>query len=227
MRSLSLILLLAVGATIAVYTPLKELYPPRHKVFAFAVETVPELEGYVPRWLTMPPETNAVPALAAIEPDSAERFDVQPVKAPLIEAAATVLDGGSTWTGFQPDPLLQLLQDMGFPAELSTSDDGEEMILVNRKTGLDFALVLKACDDVQDTTDCKALLVAAIVFQEMDDGVIASMNRRHDAMKFAKLDGGDLQITRYVTADYGIARDNVKANIAAFVDILDLYMGTG
>ena len=116
---------------------------------------------------------------------------------------------------------------MGFPAKLSRSSGGEEMILVNRAGGLDFALVLKVCDGGQSPANCKALQVAAIIFQDIDDGVVASMNRRHEAMKFAKMDGGDLQITRYITADYGIARDNVKANIAAFVDILDLYMGTG
>lgn len=222
MRSLGLILVMAVGATVAVYTPLKDLYPPRYQVFAFAVETVPELGEYIPTWLTAPP-----PIIATEILESVETRERQSKADELVESSGLDPVAEPLWTSFQSEPLRLLLDEMDFPAELTVSDGGEEMILVNRATGLDFALVLKACEAAPGKTSCRALQVAAIVFQDMDDGVVASMNRRHDGMKFAKLDGGDLQITRYVTADFGIARDNVKSNIAAFVDIIDLYAGTG
>jgi len=229
MRSFGLLLVMAVGATIAVYTPLKDLYPPRHEVFALAVETVPAISDYIPDWLTLPPEAD--PASTAVDV-SEDREPVEPVNVETnvdqpVESSVFMPSAISLWIEFESEELRLLLDEMGFTAEASVGDDGEEMVLVNRPQGLDFAVVLKACDGSEGVANCRALQVAAIVFQEIDDGVVASMNRRHDDMKFAKLDGGDLQITRYVTADYGIARDNVKANIAAFVDILDLYTGTG
>jgi len=229
MRGLGLILVMVIGATIAVYTPLKDLYPPRHQIFALAVETVPELSDYIPSWLTVPPEMDETLAPVVVVDESENTEITAAVTEPneLTEATASSVADESLWTGFEPEPLRLLLDEMGFSAEVSVSDEEEEMLLVNRSTGLDFALVLKSCDRAQDESGCDALQVAAIIFQDMDDGVVASMNRRHDAMKFAKMDGGDLQITRYVTAEHGIARDNVKANIQAFVDILDLYMGTG
>ena len=231
MRLLGLILVMAVGATFAVYTPLKNIYPPRHEVVAFAARMVPEIANYIPASLMVPPEGSLVHPEVTVLAKEAYTLEVQDINLSTIADDrmddAPVEEDGTMWLGFQADQLGTLLNEMGYPAEQTIGDDGEQTILVNRAEGLDFGLILKSCDesDIQDA--CGAVQIAAIVFQDIDDGVVASMNRRHDAMKFSKMDGGDLQITRYLTAKYGIARGNVEANIDDFVDILDLYMGTG
>ena len=227
MRVLSLVLVMAVGATIAVYTPLKDFYPPRHEVFAFAAETVPELRPYIPSALLLAPDKVSVDTGLPKESEGTDSDSVAPETSIAEPLGLRDRDAEIVWTAFRPDQLRILLNEMGYPTDATVSPGDEDMLMVKRANGLDFGLVLKICEDAIPAQSCGALQIAAIVFQDIDEGVLASMNQRHDGMKFAKLDGGDLQITRYMIAESGIARGNVKANIADFVDILDLYMGTG
>ncbi|NWH09446.1 MAG: YbjN domain-containing protein [Alphaproteobacteria bacterium] len=173
----------------------------------------------------------AAPAIAQNQGDKGLGGRIGGVQLPQVPtqpqtSSATV---PATFTKFDAAEISALLIEMGMKdVRISKNANGQDEVLAASEDGLKFNAIPAAC---QANTGCLGLDLYA--WWTADDGKLTpeQANNFNKNYRFAKAyvnEAGEIYLSRYVIADYGIPRDNLKVEIYAFLGSVDgLYKSIG
>lgn len=119
---------------------------------------------------------------------------------------------GFIYTNFNATQLAQLANEMGATFETMTLSDGRAVVLIHSPEG-DFFAAPAACDASQ------CLGAELLAFLGSSAGVtLETLNSFNEQLAFVKVyvSEGSLVMSRYLTADYGIAKGNIASNYLNF-----------
>lgn len=126
--------------------------------------------------------------------------------------AQQLANPGLVYTSFNVTQLSQLATEMGATFETMTVSDGRSVVLIHSPEG-DFFAAPTACD----ATQC--LGAELIGFFGSSAGIpLETLNSFNGQLAFAKAYTADgvLILSRYLTADHGIAKGNIASNYVNF-----------
>ncbi len=125
------------------------------------------------------------------------------------------------WTKFEVSEIIALLNEMDLTTEIIDVDDGTSFIQATNSNGHNFFVNPRLCGD--DGGDCLGLNTYSVFDTVPTAEKLTALNERYAYMKFYSSSDSELILQKYFTADYGIARENVKVNFMTYVDILDSF----
>ena len=194
MRVIVYIVFALIGAVVASYWPLTAYLPP--------TETIIETSPFLADWL----------------PDADE--DDEGAQDPASSEESVSADGPNDviWYGFDLTEIGMLLTEMDIETEIDFYDDGDSYLRSNRQDEYNFLVQPRLC---YDETNCLGLDVFSTFDFKPTPAQLSTLNEQYSYMKFYADEDGELILQKYITADYGIARGNIRINIETFLDILD------
>ncbi len=209
------VVLMLIGAVAASYWPLTPYLPPIETVYQTVRDNAPFLADWLPDADETDDEEAGEPTGSTAPNEEAEQ-----------EGASSKADGAADaandaiWYVFDLTEIEDLLNEMGLETERDVDIDGKSYIVSESYDGYKFLMQIKACE-ADDT--CLGLDVFSSFEFQPTSAQLSDLNEKFSYMKFYATSDGELVLQKYITADYGIARGNVRINIATFIDIIDQF----
>lgn len=222
MRLLGYVVLMLIGAVAASYWPLTPYLPPIETVY----QTVRDNAPFLADWL---PDADETDDEETGEPTGSTAPSTVPDEEAEQEGASSEADGATDaadhtiWYVFDLTEIEDLLNEMDLETERDVDIDGKPYIVSESYDGYKFLMQIKACEE-EDT--CLGLDVFSSFEFQPTSAQLSDLNEKFSYMKFYATSDGELVLQKYITADYGIARGNVRINIATFIDIIDQFEET-
>ena len=118
------------------------------------------------------------------------------------------------------NPFQSFVSELGVASQMDLDEDATFYTNAERPDAYSFYLEPKLCDE---GGTCFGLNIYSVFELELSLAQLASLSNRYAYMKFYSAENNNLVLQKYMTADYGIARGNVRINIVTFMDILDNF----
>ncbi len=215
MRLLGYVILILIGAVAGSYWPLTPYLPPIETVY----QTVRDNAPFLADWLPQADETDEDVVAGPIGSTAPVQATEQ-IQASSESTAPTDVANGTLWDAFDITEIENLLNEMGVESKREMDLDGKPYLLAESYEGDKFAIQIKACD-AEDK--CLHLDVFSVFELRPTPAEFADLNEKYSYMKFYSSIDGELVLQKYITADYGIARDNVRINFEMIIDIIDHF----
>lgn len=219
MRLIGYVFLILIGAVAASYWPLTPYLPPIETVY----QTVRDNAPFLADWLPEADETDeevVVGPIGSTAPVQATEQDPASSESAATTDATTDAASDTIWYAFDITEIENLLSEMGVESNREMDLDGKPYLLAESYEGDKFAIQITACE-VEDK--CLHLDLFSVFELRPTLAEFSDLNEKYSYMKFYSTSDGDLVLQKYITADYGIARDNVRINFEMIIDIIDHF----
>lgn len=213
MRLIGYLLLIGIGAVAASYFPLTPFLPAKATVMSAIEDNAPFLADWLPEDVATEPE-EATETLA----DSGIG-DEESTPSAADESKSENPDD-QIWHDFPLDDVQALLIEIDVTPELVEEEDGSSYISATRANGYSFFLNPRLCEE---NANCLGLNIYSVFDTNTSAEQLTTLNERYAYMKFYSTANNELILQKYITADYGIARGNIKINLVTYLDILDSF----
>ncbi len=215
MRLFGYVVLMLIGAVAASYWPLTPYLPPIEAVYQTVRDNAPFLADWLPDVDETDGQAAAEPTGPTAPPEEAEQDGASSEADGTTDAANDTI-----WYAFDLTEIEDLLSEMSIETERDVDLDGKPYLLAESYEGYKFLMQIKACE-AED--NCLGLDVFSSFEFQPTPAQLSDLNEKFSYMKFYTTDDGELVLQKYLTADYGIARGNVRINIVTFMDIIDQF----
>ncbi len=122
------------------------------------------------------------------------------------------------WQSFDLLEVDNLLRGMELPKESGSSAGTEPYSVYKSAKGYNFFVQPRLCGD---DSGCLGLNIVSLFDLRLTRDQLSYLNDQYSFMKFYESNDGELILQKYIIADYGIARGNVRITVETFIDILE------
>ncbi len=215
MRILGYLILVLITAVAASYWPLTSYLPPKDTV----IETVRTNAPFLADWIPESSDSDSIDEADSVS--SALRDSEETEDSTIVEASESIEGTDQEiWYEFDIDEIELLLTEMGAEPEMFVNEDATSYVISERPDAYSFSLYPKLCEE---GGTCLGLSISSMFDIELSPAQLTTLSDRYAYMKFYSSENNALVLQKYITADYGIARGNVRINILTYMDILDNF----